>query len=261
MTLIVGTLVIIVALLSVLVVGLLRSHAEIVRALHDLGVNLDPDAPDGTFRATASEPGAIRRPMVSDVGPASTVDGVLAPTSGRLVVAHDLAGATPDGGAAVVSMSGRPGLTLVAFLSTGCGTCADFWSAFRTAPTIGGSPVRLIIVTHSPAAESPSSVAELAPENGLVVMSDEAFDDHGVAAAPYFVLVDGADASVIGEGSAAGWVQLKALLQRAAADAGWAADRRSRRDLLNAGARRRQVDHALAEAGIFPGDPSLTPEQ
>jgi len=257
---IVGTLVILVALLSVLVVGLLRSHAEIVRALHDLGVNLDPDAPDGTFRAASPSVAASRRPTVSDVGPDATLEGVALPTSGRLVVAHDLAGATPDGGAAVVSVSGRPGLTLVAFLSTGCGTCADFWSAFRTPPTLGGETVRLVIVTRSPAAESPSSVAELAPEHGLVVMSDEAFDDHGVAAAPYFVLVDGADGSVVGEGSAAGWVQLKALLQRAAADAGWVADRRSRRDLLNAGSRQRQVDQALAEAGIYPGDPSLTAE-
>ena len=57
MNVVVATLVVVVALLALLVVGLLRSHAEILRALHDLGVNLDPDEPDGTFSA--------RRPRVS----------------------------------------------------------------------------------------------------------------------------------------------------------------------------------------------------
>ncbi len=37
-------LVVVVTLLGVLVVGLLRSHAEILRALHDLGVHLGDDA-------------------------------------------------------------------------------------------------------------------------------------------------------------------------------------------------------------------------
>ena len=32
---------VVIGLLCVLVVGLLRSHAEILRALHDLGVDLD----------------------------------------------------------------------------------------------------------------------------------------------------------------------------------------------------------------------------
>ena len=37
----------VILLLAVLVVGLLRSHAEILRALHDLGVNLEDCAPQG----------------------------------------------------------------------------------------------------------------------------------------------------------------------------------------------------------------------
>ncbi|MEZ5228789.1 MAG: hypothetical protein R2710_19630 [Acidimicrobiales bacterium] len=43
MTVVVWLLVVIVGLLSMLVVGLLRSHAVILRALHDAGIDLDPD--------------------------------------------------------------------------------------------------------------------------------------------------------------------------------------------------------------------------
>lgn len=253
MNLIVAALALIVALLSLLVVGLLRSHAEILRALHDLGVNLDPDAPDGTF--------AARVPRVSSAAPSAVIDGVPSPTGGGLTVAHDLAGATPDGGAALISLRGRPGLVLVAFLSTGCGTCADFWSAFRhDSIEVSGRAVRLVIATRGLNSESPSAVHDLAPSNAVTIMSDEAFDDHGVAAAPYFMLVDGGSGQVIGEGAAASWVQLRTLLGRAAADSGWAEDRRSRRELLGAAARRARVDSALADAGIEPGDPSLYPD-
>ena len=46
----------VIALLATLVIGLLKSHAEILRALHDLGVNLDDDREaDHTFRLR--EPG------------------------------------------------------------------------------------------------------------------------------------------------------------------------------------------------------------
>lgn len=253
MSLVIAALGLVVALLALLVVGLLRSHAEILRALHDLGVNLDPDAPDGTF--------AARIPSVSSEAPALVLEGVPSPSSGGLTVAHDLAGATPDGGAAIISLSGRPGLVLVAFLSTGCGTCADFWSAFRhESIEVSGRPVRLVIATRGLGAESPSAVNELAPSNAVTIMSDEAFDDHGVAAAPYFMLVDGGTGEVVGEGASASWVQLRTLLGRAASDAGWSADRRSRRELLGAAARRARVDSELSRAGIEPGDPSLYPD-
>ena len=36
-------------LLTLLVAGLLRSHAEILRRLHALGAGLDPDAPSGSL--------------------------------------------------------------------------------------------------------------------------------------------------------------------------------------------------------------------
>lgn len=52
MTVAAALLGVVVALLAVLVVSLLRSHAEILRALHDLGVDLDPANPAEVARAT-----------------------------------------------------------------------------------------------------------------------------------------------------------------------------------------------------------------
>ena len=45
MTALVVALAVVVGLLTVLVIGLLRSHADILRALHELGVDLDPGLP------------------------------------------------------------------------------------------------------------------------------------------------------------------------------------------------------------------------
>ncbi|WP_421119286.1 hypothetical protein ACE2AJ_18275 [Aquihabitans daechungensis] len=45
MTAIVVLLALVVAVLGLLVVGLLRSHAEILKRLHQLGAGLDPDQP------------------------------------------------------------------------------------------------------------------------------------------------------------------------------------------------------------------------
>ena len=44
MAVLVTLLAVVLGLVVVLVAGLLRSHAEILRALHDLGVDLDPAA-------------------------------------------------------------------------------------------------------------------------------------------------------------------------------------------------------------------------
>ena len=43
--------------------------------------------------------------------------------------ASDLSGALPTGGAARAAIAGVEHSTLLAFLSTGCGTCGTFWDA------------------------------------------------------------------------------------------------------------------------------------
>jgi hypothetical protein len=96
-------------------------------------------------------------------------------------------------------------------------------------------------------------------------MSTEAYDDYAVPVSPYFILVDGAAAQVVGEGAAAGWAQVANLLRQAAADAGLATDGRPlggapSSGRLNRDQREARADAELLAAGITPGHASLYPD-
>jgi hypothetical protein len=217
-------------LLGVLVAGLLRSHAEILRALHDLGVGVgDPSS------ATAGD--FVPRPDDA------------ASLHGRAV---DVTGTAPTGDALAVAVAGRRQLTLLAFLSSGCLTCRDFWTSFgrRDLDPPGGA--RVVIITKGPEAESPAVIRTLAPTAVPTVLSSQAWDDYRVPGAPYFVLVDGAAGTVVGEGTSSTWENVRNLLGQAIADA---ADRSQddSRDGLS------RVDRDLRAAGVGPGHPSLWP--
>ena len=101
---------VVLVLLTVLVAGLLRSHAEILRRLHSLGAGLDPDAPSPEL---ASMPVELR-----------------ARVSGSFATAADLDGAGLRDDALHVPVVGTRHRTLLAFLSSGCLTCQTFWTAF-----------------------------------------------------------------------------------------------------------------------------------
>ena len=139
MSVLVLLLAVVVALLGVLVAGLLRSHAEILRALHQLGVGLDPDAP----------------PTIADA------DAVRLPSTARRAV--DIAGETPTGDAISVGVVDVSHPTLVAFLTSGCTTCAGFWSAFAQRRLRVPGDARLVAVTKGPEAESPGRLSKFAP--------------------------------------------------------------------------------------------------
>lgn len=259
---------VVILLLAVLVVGLLRSHAEILRALHDLGVNLEDGAPQGgprTFdlRTRAEALSSANRGVAAAGTPAAervSDQGVAIPTDGPLGDAHDLMGVTPRGDAAAISVRAGDGLTLLAFLTSGCATCMDFWEAFREPSNraVGGPSTRLVVLTKGPDAESPASVAELADPKLVTLMTTEAFDDYSVPIAPYFVLVDSSAGRVIGEGAAASFSQLSSLMSKALNDGGYGMGaRRTRRDVLRGGRRGPSADEALEAAGIGPGHPSL----
>jgi hypothetical protein len=269
-TAVVAVLGVVVLLLAVMVVGLLRSHAEILRALHDLGVNLQDGAPQGgakTFdlstraQALSSE---RRRGVTPEGTPAQdriSDQGVALPTDGPLGSAHDLMGVTPHGDAAAISVRDTGGLTLLAFLTSGCATCLDFWDAFGDPArrAVAGPSTRLVVLTKGPDAESPASVANLAHPELTTLMSTEAFDDYSVPIAPYFVLIDSSAGQVIGEGAASSYDQLSSLMTKALRDGGHGLGaQRSRREVLR-GRRRDQpsADEALEAAGIGPGHPSL----
>jgi hypothetical protein len=223
---------VVVALLGVLVAGLLRSHAEILRALHRLGAGLDPDEPQRTpegLEVRATPPG--ERP------------------------AADLAGVTPRGDAVSIRVVGAASPTLLAFLTSGCTTCTGFWSAFADRRLRVPGDARLVAVTKGAEAESPGRLTKFEPPDVPVVMSSEAWTAYDVPVAPYFVLVDGPSGTIVGEGASSTWDQLAGMMDQAIADAG-IAPKRGRRRQRDAD-RAAHADETLRRAGIEPGDPSL----
>ncbi len=264
MAVVVSVLAFMVVVLTVMVVGLLRSHAVIVRALHQAGVSLDPNN-----QPESSSPPPLRAAGDIDLRTTSGVPGP-AHVSGRRAV--DIVGQLPRGGARTISLSSLSGTpdrvgggqrrqsTLLAFLSTGCATCATFWDAFDDGVELPPA-MRLVIVTKGVDMESPATVAAIAPGGLTTVMSTEAWDDFGVPVAPYFALVDGASGVVTGEGAAHGWQLVLDMLSRAEADRRGAdladAEPVSRRDMLLGRNRHRSVDAELAAAGLQPGDSRL----
>jgi len=214
-------------LLAVLVIGLLRSHAEILRSLHDLGVR------DDAIATTSTAIGGPR-PRLTD-GDAVDVSGV------------SLAGSSVH-----VGVTGTKHSTMLAFLSTGCLACTGLWEGLGARDLMADLPdVRLVVVAKSPEEESPSRLAQLAPEGITLVQSTEAWEAYGVPVSPYFVLVDGVADTVVGAGSAGSWPQVTSLLGQALADA---------RAAVGVDQDNRFVaDAELRRAGIGPGHPSLYP--
>ena len=236
-------------LLSLVTAGLLRSHADILRALHDLGAGVgDPTGDTGV---------ALAAPSRRRTGPAL-------PSERSSTSVHDLEGVSPDGDAVVTSMGAAP-LTLVAFLTSGCASCAGFWSALADPAQLRLLPpgVRVVIVTKGPEWESPAAIAARAPDGIPVIMSTAAWADYEVPGSPFFALVDGVAGVRAGEGTAAAWAQVADLVHRAQGDAGGAGAGRGPRPSvrLNGADREKANDDALRSAGIPPGHPSLYPRR
>jgi hypothetical protein len=240
-------LLVVTVLLVVVVTGLLRSHADIIRALHALGVGVGD--PAGAPTAAPSVPVHLSAgpPLPGERSSASS---------------HDLEGVAPGGDSIVVAMDTAT-QTLLAFLSSGCVTCGAFWSALGQADQLALLPagIRVVIVTKGPEWESPSAIAAKAPRGIPVVMSTAAWGDYEVPGSPYFALVDGASGIRVGEGVANQWSQIADLVNRARNDI-----RPNRATLsraaslgLNGAERESANDAELMAAGIFPGDPSLYP--
>ncbi|MDQ1403562.1 MAG: hypothetical protein QOG03_1878 [Actinomycetota bacterium] len=236
-----------IALLGLLVAGLLRSHAEILRSLHHLGVGVGDEARSAIPVQAAPGVASVRQP------------------GEPFAAAADVAGSTLSGDAVHVGIAATDHVTLLAFLSSGCLTCAGFWDAFRHPDTLGlPDGVRLVIVTRSADEESPSRLSPMAPAGTPVVMSSPAWDDYNVPGSPYFVLVDGRRGGVVGEGAAGEWSQVRSLLAQALGDAG-PPPRPGRVAATNPGLaqadaeREARADAELMAAGIHPGHPSLHP--
>ncbi len=223
MTAVVSVETMLLVVLIVLVAGLLRSHAEILR-------RLGPPEVDGQGQAAAPAPSSRPRRETGASAPA-------------------LAGTTPAGDAVHLSFdSPAAAPTLLAFLTSGCTTCAGFWESLGENRLPRG--VRTVIVARGAEREQPARLRALAPAGVPVVMSSEAWHDFDVPGAPYFVLVD---ETIRGEGVATSWRALSSLVGDALEDQRVAAEE-------HAGERRaRTVEETLAAAGIGPDHPSLHP--
>jgi hypothetical protein len=220
MTALVSVETVLLVLLVVLVAGLLRSHAEILRRL---GPASDAQADAGT--AVPEPPARARRDAELRAAP--------------------LVGTTPDGDPVTLSFDGAASApTLLAFLTSGCSTCAGFWDTLGEPRLPEG--VQKVIVAHGADRERPGKLRSLAPAGVPVVMSSEAWAEYRVPGSPYFVLVDG---GIRGEGVATTWQAVSSLVSDAIDD-----------ERLDAGTRRaRDAEATLAAAGIGPDHPSLHP--
>ncbi len=242
MTPLVVGLTVAVVLLAVLVAGLLRSHAEILRSLHELGAGREDTAPGST----------------QDI-PFTVRPGVVEPGAGAMgTPAHDLSGVTTGDEATLISVVGSGHDTLLAFLSSGCLTCHALWDELRSGRDLGLPPgTRLVVVTKGPERESESAVRGLAPQGYPVVMSTEAWEDYGVPGSPYFVAVDGAAGRVAGEGSANAWEQVVRLVTQASQDRVLELQRPSAEDRGDGAHREARADRELLAAGITSDHESL----
>lgn len=223
MTAVVVVEAVVIVLLMILVAGLLKSHAEILRQLDRLGAGEQGLTGGGSMnpRGTGLEN---------------------APTT-------QLSGVDPQGSARVIALEHGRGNTLIAFLSSGCASCQVFWQELSGEFELPNPETRVVIVTKGPAGESPARISELAPKGIPLVMSDDTWDLFKVPLTPYFLHLDG-DARVLGEGSAASWDRLVGMFRESASD-----ERHPTQ--LGTEERRRRIDAQLAESGIEPGDPAL----
>lgn len=219
---------IVIVLLTVLVAGLLRSHADILRTLDRLGAG--DDAPGGG--------GGIA------LGPTRRATGNVPVTA--------VTGVTLDGQARTVALTGSRGYVLAAFLSSGCSTCRPFWSSFGKDLVLPHPDIRPVIITKDAAEESPSELSALAPADVPTLLSSETWDAFRVPGTPYFQLIDAANGAVLGEGSAANWSRLMEMIGRAVGD-----EQPERSLRRNTAERLVDSDEELRRAGIEPGDDTL----
>jgi hypothetical protein len=222
------------------IVALLRSHADILRRL-----------------AVLEERGAAPAPLSEF---AEAPNGAPAVGGGEVITAGAISGTTLHGDSATLSFGPGSPVTLLAFLTSGCGSCAPLWAGLHEARDLAALAHRVAVVTHDPMRESPTRLERLAPAGTDVIMSSAAWADYAVPGSPHFVLTDGAG-GILGRGSALSWSQLETMVSDARADARRAADpAHAAADPARTTAERAQrSEGALASAGIGPGHPSLYP--
>src|SRR4051794_7121440 len=230
---------VILAVLCVLVAGLLRGYASVLRRLHQL---------DGGAAPAAAPP-------------FRTAAGIVEPSAGQRIEgreewaeAHDIEGVSLRGEIVSVRTVGVAQDTVLAFLSANCEGCTGFWQELAedgTWATPQGSG--LLVVAGGAEQESPSVLSQLCPPTVDLVMSSQAWADYQVPGSPYVVITDGQTGRVKGEGSGTSFSQLGGLIRQSLEDSRHPAMHKPDADRR----RERDIDRILLGAGIGPTDPSL----
>jgi len=224
------------ALVVVLVVGLLRSHAEILRRLAALEGN-------GADGGAVSDGGAVPEHLL-----------------GASAGAFDIVGQTLAGDSVKVRLGPGSPTTLLAFLSSGCAACGPLWEGLQRDARIPAG-ARLVIVVKGPQEESASRLRELAPSDRELLMSPVAWRDYSIPGSPHFVLVDGRSGAIAGRGTAASWEQMVTMVEQALSDGSQSAVKAGRSRARTTSERAGRAEQALAAAGIAAGHPSLYPAE
>jgi hypothetical protein len=131
----------------------------------------------------------------------------------------DHAGTGPPAGAAApevsgVDLDGRPVLLateqhhVLAFLTSGCTSCAWWWQQLGTAgPAVLPG---VVAVTPDPGSDAPVDIRPLAGDRLRVIMSSDAWESYGIKAGSSFVVVE--RGRVRAAGTASDWDGLVALV-------------------------------------------------
>ncbi len=134
----------------------------------------------------------------------------------RPVPALDIVGVGPKGSRVEIPVGSLGTLTLLCFLHVRCDGCEEFWRGLRDdTPSELPPGVSAVVITKGPGSVDPDEVAGAAAGVTLVpvVMSDDAWADYRVTGYPFFVLVDPAGGTVIGETVGFGWSDVVSMLE------------------------------------------------
>lgn len=228
--------------LTLAVIGLLRSHAAIIRALNLGGdEHAHASSHNGASAGSHDHGAQPAHDHSTDVAKAREM-----PIPERAPEAADIVGVSPSTLKPVrVDVRGAKRDTLLAFLSTGCLSCEGFWKGIREGAAVPRN-ARIVAITKDPDEERATRVEKLSSKRAVTVMSSQAWVDYNVPMYPYFVYVDAASGEVRAGGAADTWEHVLALLDDSLEEI------ESRK-----GARVDDDDAALLAAGIGPGHPSL----
>jgi hypothetical protein len=237
MTVLVVLETILLLVLTVLVAGLLRAYATVLRRLHALdGGGERGGAQDFSLDDQVSLPAPTTRENWTE--------------------GHDVAGETLAGELVSVRVVGVEHDTVLLFLSSGCSSCEVFWDELARAVHLPAN-TRLVIVAQGEEFESRAALVALAAPGLDVVLSDDAWREYEVPGSPHVVFVEGRTGRVRGEGTGQSWSQVAQMLARATGDV-TVLDGRPRAAKPDRDAEvEAEVDRELMAAGILPGDPRL----